>query len=58
MILLMEFFMDPSEHQVTSSITSTIELADDPETGESYSGSETLPKAIVIIFYYKDINKQ
>ena len=45
------------EHQVTLSVTSSIVVANDPETGESYSGPETLPKAIVI-FYYKDINKQ
>ena len=42
-----------SEHQVTSSITSTIVVADDPDTGESYSGPETLPKAIVMAFIIK-----
>lgn len=42
-----------NEHQVTSSIISSIEVANDPETGESYSGPETLPKAIVMAFIIK-----
>ena len=46
-------FHGSSEHQVTSSITSTIGVANDPETGESYSGPETLPKAIVMAFIIK-----
>lgn len=46
-------FHGSSEHQVTSSITSSIEVADNPDTDESYSGSETLPKAIVMAFIIK-----
>ena len=46
-------FHGSSEHQVTSSITPSIEVADNPDTGESYLGSETLPKAIVMAFIIK-----